>query len=149
LRNRLGIAVAEQTYRAYRQFLASPRWRQLAATGALPQRLLWASTGTKDPNASDTLYVEALAAVGTINTIPEKTLRAFAQHGRLRGVMAEDGGDSEAVLSRFTRVGIDIDALATQLQQEGTQSFIKSWHELLQRITDKRTALVDTGLPKI
>jgi transaldolase len=101
LRNRLGIAVAEQTYRAYRQFLASPRWRQLAATGALPQRLLWASTGTKDPNASDTLYVEALAAVGTINAIPEKTLRAFAQHGRLRGVMAEDGGDSEAVLSRF------------------------------------------------
>ena len=101
LRNRLGIAIAARTYRAYRELLASPRWRKLAAAGARPQRLLWASTGTKDPKASETLYVEALAAPDTINTIPEKTLRAFAEHGELKGAMAEDGGDAEAVLARF------------------------------------------------
>lgn len=145
LRNRLGIAVAARTYRAYRELLASPRWQTLAAAGARPQRLLWGSTGTKDPNASDTLYVEALAAPDTINTIPEKTLRAFAEHGELNGVMADDGGDAEVVLKIFAQAGIDIDALATQLQKEGAQAFVKSWKALLQRIADKSEALADTG----
>ena len=141
LRNRLGIAIGAGVYRAYRELLVSPRWRQLADAGALPQRLLWASTGTKDPDASDTLYLEALAAPNTISTIPEATLRAFAQHGRLEGVMAEDGGDAEAVLARFAYAGIDIGALATQLLHEGTLTFVKSWQELMQRIADKRAAL--------
>ena len=132
LRNRLGIAVAQQTYRAYRELLASEGWKRLAQSGALPQRLLWASTGTKDPAAPDTLYLSALAAPDTIDTIPEKTLRAFAEHGKVPGVMAEDGGDSEAVLAQFAKAGIDIAALATQLQQEGAQSFVKSWRERLQ-----------------
>ncbi len=105
LRNRLGIAIAKRTYKAYRDVLASPRWRELAAAGARPQRLLWASTGTKDPTASDTLYVEALAAPDTINTIPEKTLRAFADHGRVRGAMPVDGGDAEDVIAEFARRG--------------------------------------------
>lgn len=145
LRNKLGIAVAQQTYRAYRELLALPRWRKLADAGAQSQRLLWGSTGTKDPNASDTLYVEALAAPDTINTIPEKTLRAFADHGELKGVMREDGGDSEAMLKRFTRAGIDVDALATRLQKEGAQAFVKSWNALLQRIADKTETLAEAG----
>jgi transaldolase len=145
LRNRLGIAIAERTYRAYRELLASPRWRKLAAAGACPQRLLWGSTGTKDPNASDTMYVEALAAPDTINTIPEKTLRAFAEHGQLKGPMPEDGGDAEAVLKKFVESGIDIDALAEQLQKEGAQAFVKSWKGLLQRIADKSEALADAA----
>src|SRR5439155_9039144 len=119
LRNRLGIAIAGRTYRAYRELLASPRWRELAVAGARAQRLLWGSTGTKDPKASDTLYVEALAAPDTIDTMPEKTLRAFAEHGEIKGMMAEDGGDAEAVLARFARAGIDIDALGIQLQRDG------------------------------
>ena len=137
LRNRLGIMIGARTYRAYRELLASPRWHKLAASGARPQRLLWASTGTKDPAASDTLYIEALAAPDTINTMPEKTLRAFAEHGELKGMMAEDGGDAEAVLARFALAGIDVDALATQLQHDGAQSFVKSWEALMQRIADK------------
>ena len=141
LRNRLGVAIGARTYRAYRELLASPRWRKLAAAGARPQRLLWASTGTKDPKAPDTLYIEALAAPDTIDTIPEKTLRAFAEHGELKGVMAEDGGDAEAVLARFTQAGIDLDALAQELQRDGAQAFVKSWQELLQRIADKSEAL--------
>ena len=141
LRNRLGIAIVGRTYRAYRDLLAAQPWRRLAAAGARPQRLLWASTGTKDPNAPDTLYVEALAAPDTIDTIPEKTLRAFAEHGELKGVMAEDGGDAEAVLARFTQAGIDLDALAQDLQRDGAQAFVKSWQELLQRIADKSQAL--------
>ena len=141
LRNRLGIAIGGCTYRAYRELLASPRWGKLAAAGARPQRLLWASTGTKDPKASDTLYVEALAAPDTIDTIPEKTLRAFADHGELKGVMAEDGGDAEAVLGRFAKAGIDTSALAIQLQVDGAQAFVKSWRELLIRIADKSDAL--------
>lgn len=143
LHNRLGIAVAQQTYRAYRELLAAPRWRKLADAGALPQRLLWASTGTKDPKASDTLYIQALAAPDTINTMPEKTLLAFAEHGAPDGVMALDGGDAEDVLVQFERAGIDIDALASRLQSEGAQSFVKSWQQLLQRIADK-----GAGLPK-
>lgn len=141
LRNRLGIAIGARAYRAYRQLLASPRWRKLAAAGARPQRLLWASTGTNDPKAPDTLYIEALAAPDTIDTIPEKTLRAFAEHGELKGVMAEDGGDAEAVLARFTQAGIDVDALAEELQRDGAQAFVKSWKELLQGIADKSEAL--------
>jgi transaldolase len=145
LRNRLGIAVGGRTYRAYRDLLASPRWEKLAAAGARPQRLLWASTGTKDPKASDTLYVEALAAPDTIDTMPEKTLRAFAEHGELKGVMAEDGGDAEAVLARFAKAGIDTDALALQLQRDGAQAFTKSWKELMTRIADKSDALAHAG----
>src|SRR6185312_5595990 len=134
--NRLGIAIGQRTYKAYRDLLASERWKKLAAAGARPQRLLWASTGTKDPKASETLYVEALAAPDTINTIPEKTLHAFAEHGELKGAMAEDGGDAEAVLARFTQAGIDVDVLAKQLQRDGARAFVKSWQELLQRIDD-------------
>ena len=145
LRNRLGIAIASRTYRAYRDLLASPRWRNLAAAGARPQRLLWASTGTKDPNASDTLYVEALAAPDTIDTMPEKTLCAFADHGQIRGVMAMDGGDAEAVLASFANVGIDTDALATQLQRDGARAFVTSWKELMTRIADKSDALAHAG----
>jgi transaldolase len=141
LRNRLGIAIGARTYRAYRQLLASPRWRKLASAGARPQRLLWASTGTKDPKAPDTLYLEALAAPDTIDTIPEKTLRAFAEHGELKGVMAEDGGDAETVLARFMQAGIEIGALAKDLQRDGAQAFVKSWQELLQRIAEKSEAL--------
>ena len=145
LRNRLGIAIARRTYRAYRELLASPRWRKLADTGAQPQRLLWGSTGTKDPQASATLYIEALAAPDTINTVPERTLLAFAEHGQLRGVMPEDGGDAEAALARFAEAGIDVDALANQLQQEGAQAFVKSWNALLKRIAEKSEALAEAG----
>jgi transaldolase len=141
LHNRLGIAIAGRTYRAYRELLASERWRKLAAAGARPQRLLWASTGTKDPGAPETLYVEALAAPDTVDTIPEKTLHAFAQHGELRGAMAEDGGDADAVLARFAEAGIDLDALSARLQREGAQAFVKSWQALMQRIDAKSEAL--------
>jgi transaldolase len=141
LRNRLGIAIAGRTYRAYRELLESERWRKLAAAGARPQRLLWASTGTKDPEAPETLYVEALAAPDTIDTIPEKTLHAFAERGKLEGAMAEDGGDAEAVLARFAQAGIDVDALAVRLQREGAQAFVKSWRALIERIDAKSEAL--------
>ncbi len=141
LRNKLGIAIAGRTYRAYRDLLASPRWRKLADAGAQPQRLLWASTGTKDPDASATLYLEALAAPDTIDTIPEKTLLAFAEHGALKCVMAADGGDAEATLTRVAQAGIDIDALALQLQHEGAEAFVKSWKQLLQRIAEKSVCL--------
>jgi transaldolase len=141
LRNRLGIAIARRTYRAYRDLLASPRWRALAAAGARPQRLLWASTGTKDPDAPDTLYVDALAAPDTINTIPDKTLQAFADHGHVNGVLPVDGGDAEAVLAEFARAGVDDAALAARLQREGTASFDKSWKDLLDRLAAKRAIL--------
>jgi transaldolase len=138
LHNRLGIAIGGRTYRAYRELLMSQRWHKLLAEGARPQRLLWASTGTKDPKAPDTLYVEALAAPETISTMPEKTLRAFADHGQLRGSMAADGADAEAVLARFKQAGIDVGTLAMQLQRDGAQAFAKSWQQLLQRIAAKR-----------
>ena len=141
LHNRLGIAVGQQTYRAYRELLASPRWQKLAAAGARPQRLLWASTGVKDPSAPDTLYVSALAAPDTIDTIPEKTLHAFADHGQLHGVLPDDGGDADAVLAQVAKAGVDIDALALKLQQDGAAAFVKSWQQLLQRIADKASAL--------
>jgi transaldolase len=139
--NRLGVAIAQRTYRAHCELIASKRWRDLEAKGARKQRMLWASTGTKDPKAPAGLYVEALAAPDTVDTMPEKTLLAFAESGKLAGVMAKDGGDAEQVLGRFARAGIDIDALASQLQVEGAASFVKSWAELMQRIQDKSAAL--------
>ena len=145
LRNKLGIAIGQRTYRAYRELLASDRWKKLAGQGARPQRLLWASTGTKDPTASDTLYIEALAAPDTIDTIPEKTLRAYADHGSTPVAMAVDGGDAEATLAGYAQAGIDIDALALQLQRDGAASFVKSWQELMQRIADKSRALAGVG----
>jgi transaldolase len=134
MRNRLGIAVAGRTYQAYRDLLATPRWRRLSDAGARPQRLLWASTGTKDPGASDTLYIEALAAPDTITTMPDSTLLAFADHGQLRGVLPADGGDAEDVIADFRRVGVDDETLATRLQREGVAGFERSWHDLLDRI---------------
>jgi len=141
LRNRLGIAIAKRTYKAYRDLLASPRWRKLADAGARPQRLLWASTGTKDPEASDILYIEALAAPDTINTMPEKTLHAFAEHGEVKGALPIDGGDAEEVLGAFARAGVDDGALAAQLQRVGTQSFDKSWNDLMGCIASKSDVL--------
>jgi transaldolase len=141
LRNRLGIAIVGRTYRAHNELLASKRWRDLEAAGARKQRMLWASTGTKDPKAPAGLYVEALAAPDTIDTMPEKTLLAFAANGTLKSVMAQDGGDAEQVLARFEAAGIDIDALAARLQSEGAESFVKSWRELMDRIAEKSAAL--------
>ena len=141
LQNRLGIAIAMRTYRAHSELVDGKRWRDLAAAGARKQRMLWASTGTKDPKAPPSLYVEALAAPDTINTMPEKTLHAFAAQGRIGSVMPTDGGDAEAVLARFTAAGIDLDALARKLQMDGAQSFVKSWSELMQSITEKSAAL--------
>ena len=137
LHNRLGVAVAMQTYKAYRDLLASDRWHKLAAAGARPQRLLWASTGSKDPAAPDTFYVEALAAPGTINTIPEKTLLAFADHGKLGASLPADGGFAEAVLEEFRREGVDDEALAARLQRDGVQAFANSWSGLMARIQEK------------
>ena len=141
LRNRMGIAIAKQAYKAYRDLLNSPRWKKLAAAGARPQRLVWASTGTKDPAAPDTLYVEALAAPDTVNTMPEKTLLAYADHGRVPGVMPLDGGDAERVLAEFAHDGVDQNLLAAQLQREGAESFTKSWRDLLDVIASKSVAL--------
>ncbi len=141
LHNRLGIAIAKRTYRAYRELLESPRWLRAYNAGARPQRLLWASTGTKDPEASDVLYIEALAAPLTVNTIPEKTLDALADHGEIGPVLPVDGGDCEAVLKAFEQAGVDNDALAAQLQDEGAKSFSKSWTDLMGVIAAKRAAL--------
>ena len=135
--NRLGIVMAERAYRAHRGLLASARWQKLAAAGAKPQRLLWASTGTKDLAAPDTLYVQALAAAGTINTLPEKTLLAFADHGQIGAAMPADGGDADAVLQAFRREGVDDNALAQRLQREGVEGFATSWHAMLSRIREK------------
>lgn len=141
LRNRLGIAVAKRTYRAYRELLESARWRKLAAAGARAQRLLWASTGTKDPQAVDTLYIEALAAPDTINTMPEPTLLAYADHGKVSGVMPVDGGDADALLAEFRRSGVEQGAVAAQLQREGARSFTKSWNDLLDCLGSKSAKL--------
>ena len=141
LTNQLGIAIAKRTYVAYRNLLASPRWQRAYNYGARPQRMLWASTGTKDPKASDVLYLEALAAPYTVNTIPEATLKAFADHGKVAASMPADGGDCEAVLAQFGKAGIDIDALAIQLQDEGAKSFAKSWEDLMAVIASKTEAL--------
>lgn len=138
LRNRLGIAVAQQTYRAWKEWHAAPAWRRLGDAGVPAQRLLWASTGTKDPAASDVLYIEALAAPDTINTMPDKTLIAFADHGNVGRVLPDDGGDSAAVIAQFVQAGVDIAALADRLQHEGAQSFTKSWRDLIQCVAAKR-----------
>ena len=140
LRNRLGIAVAQRTYRAHRELLASTRWLRLQAAGARIQRLIWASTGTKDPDAPDTLYVDALVAPGTVNTMPEKTLLAFAQHGRIGTTLRADGGDAEEVIAAFTQHGVDVPALAAQLQVNGARAFADSWNDLLTRIALKAAA---------
>ena len=141
LRNQLGIAIAKRTYTAYRTLLGSPRWQRVFNAGARPQRLLWASTGTKDPGASDILYVKALAAPFTVNTMPEGTLKALADHGALGGILTANGGDSDEVLARFAAAGIDVDALASQLQDEGAKSFVTSWRELMDVIASKSVAL--------
>ncbi len=141
LQNRLGIAVAMDTYRAYCELHASPRWRRLEAAGALRQRLLWASTGVKDPQASPNLYVEALAAPDTIDTMPEKTLLAFADSGAAGALMPRDGGEARHVLAQFSGRGVDVQALAARLQADGAQAFVKSWNDLLARIGAKSAAL--------
>jgi transaldolase len=145
LRNRLGIAVAKQAYRAYRELLDSERWQRLANEGARPQRLLFASTGTKDPGASDVLYVEALAAPFTINTMPENTLLAFADHGQVGDPLPADGGDAEQVLAEFEAAGVDVAELAARLQREGAEAFDKSWDELMKSIEAKSRELAATG----
>ena len=141
LRNQLGIAIAKRTYKAYRDLLDSPRWQRAFNAGARPQRLLWASTGTKDPQASDILYIRALAAPFTVNTMPEGTLKALADHGALGGMLPADGGDAEEVLSRFASTGVNVDALASQLQDEGAKSFVDSWNELMKVIAAKSSDL--------
>ena len=141
-RNRLGVAIAKRAYKAYRALLAAPRWARLAEAGAHPQRLLWASTGMKDPEGRDTLYVESLAAPDTIDTIPEKTLLAFADHGMVGALLAPDGGDAELVIADFVRLGVDVDTLALRLQQEAGDAFKKSWSSLLAGIRDKSAQLV-------
>jgi transaldolase len=145
LDGQLGIAIAKRTYRAYRELLASDRWLRLINFGARSQRLLWASTGTKDPKAPDVLYVKSLAAPHTINTMPEKTLQALADHGEIGAMLPSDGGDAEEVLARFGQAGVDLDALAAQLQREGAAAFVKSWEDLLRCIEDKSATLRRAG----
>jgi transaldolase len=141
LDNQLGIAVAKRAYKAYLDLLSSPRWMRAYNAGARPQRLLWASTGTKDPKASDVLYVKALAAPFTVNTIPETTLKALAEHGAIGASMPPDGGDSEEVLARFAAAKINVQALSAQLQEEGAKSFVNSWNDLMGVIRSKSALL--------
>jgi transaldolase len=141
LNNKLGIAIAKRTYKAYRDLLGSPRWERIYNAGARPQRLLWASTGTKDPKASDVLYIKALAAPFTVNTMPEGTLKALADHGNLSEIMSADGGDCEAVLDEFAAAGIEIDDLAAKLQDDGAKSFVSSWNDLMEVIASKSATL--------
>jgi transaldolase len=145
LRDRLGINVARQAYRAYRELLDSPRWQRLANEGARPQRLLWASTSVKDPKAPDVLYVGALAAPFTINTMPDQTLEAFADHGKVGELLPADGGDSEEVIAAFARAGIDVGSLARELQREGADAFVTSWKGLLDRIGSRHEQLSGAG----
>ena len=140
-RDKLGIAIGQQAYKAYRDVLESDQWQRLANAGARPQRLLFASTGTKDPKASDTLYIGALAAPNTVNTMPEETLLAFGEHGKAAGVIPRDGADCEQVLAEFGKVGIDVAKLAADLQTEGAKSFVDSWKDLLSSIETKSKAL--------
>jgi transaldolase len=145
LRNRLGTAVGKRTYRSYRELLESDRWERLASDGARPQRLLFASTGTKDPSASDVLYIEALAAPDTIDTMPDKTLLAFADHGTVGDPIPADGGDADEVLAAFQSAGVDTDELAARLQREGAEAFDKSWNDLLESIESESRRLAATG----
>lgn len=141
LRDQLGIAVAKRTYKAYRTLLSSPRWQRVYNLGARPQRLLWASTGTKDPKASDVLYIKSLAAPLTVSTMPESTLKAFAEHGAIETLLPADGGDCEEILTQFAKVGVDVDALGAQLKSEGAKSFVTSWNELMGVIASKSAEL--------
>jgi transaldolase len=141
LNNLLGIAIARRIYKAYHELLSTPHWQRAYNYGARPQRLLWASTGTKDPKASDVLYIESLAAPFTVNTMPEATLTAFADHGQVGHRMPPDGGDCEHVLAEFAKAGVDVDALAAQLQSEGAEAFSKSWNDLMKVIASKTEAL--------
>ena len=141
LRGKLGIAIAGRTYKAYRELLGSPRWQRAYNMGARPQRLLWASTGTKDPKLPDDLYVKALAAPFTVNTMPETTLKALAEHTALGPVLQADGGDAEAVLGQFAKAGVDVNALAAQLQDEGAKAFVTSWNELMKVLATKTAGL--------
>lgn len=141
LRDKLGIAVAKEAYRAYREVLASDRWQRLESLGARPQRLLFASTSTKDPKAPDTMYINALAAPNTVNTMPDETLLAFADHGTVGSLLSADGGDCDKVLAEYASAGIDPAALGRQLQIEGAKSFVKSWQDLLKSIDAKSKAL--------
>ena len=145
LRNRLGIAVAMRTYKAARELFSSPRWQRIYNLGGRPQRVLWASTGTKDPSASDVLYIKALASPFTVNTMPEATLKALADHGELGPILPADGGDSEQVLAQFAQTGVDIDALAARLQKDGAKSFVKSWNGLMEVIASKSAVLQAAG----
>ncbi len=133
--------MAKRIYKAYCELLSSTRWLRLLNFGARSQRLLWASTGTKDPKASDVLYVKSLAAPHTVNTMPENTLKALADHGEVGAMLAPDGGNAEAELAEFAKAGVDIDALAEQLQREGAEAFVKSWDDLLVCIAEKSAAL--------
>jgi len=146
LHNQLGIAIAKRTYEAARALLSSPRWTRIYNLGARPQRLLWASTGTKDPQASDILYIKSLAAPFTVNTMPEGTLKALAAHSALGELLPADGGDCEAVLAQFAEAGIDVEALAVQLQDEGAESFVKSWNDLMEVISSKSAALKSSAV---
>jgi transaldolase len=141
LRNTLGMAVSKQAYKAYRDILASDRFQRLENVGARAQRLLFASTGTKDKNAPDTLYIDGLAAPNTVNTMPEATLLAFAEHGKTATALSPDGGDAEVQLSALIKAGIDLTALSAQLQSDGAKSFVKSWHELLGALESKSKAV--------
>ena len=144
LRDKLGIAIAGRIYKAYVDLLATPRWQAIVKAGYNPQRLLWASTGTKDPKASDILYIKALAAPNTVNTMPEATLKAFGDHGEVGDVMATNGGDCEAVLAQFKQAGFDVDAIGAQLQEEGAKAFVDSWNELL-KVIESKSAVVAQG----
>ena len=141
LRDRLGIAVARQAYRAYRELLDSPRWGRLANEGARPQRLLWASTSVKNPEAPDVLYVNALAAPLTVDTMPEHTLEAFADHGEVGELLHADGGDADEVIAAFAKAGIDTESLADELQREGAEAFVASWKDLLARVGSRHEQL--------
>jgi transaldolase len=145
LNGRLGIAIAKRTYKAYRDLLASDRWLRLLNAGARSQRLLWASTGTKDPKASDVLYVRSLAAPHSVNTMPEKTLLALADHGEIGAMLPHDGGDAEEILDRFEQAGVDVNGLAAELQRDGAAAFVTSWKELLACLVDKSQALKKAG----
>jgi transaldolase len=141
LRNQLGIAIARRTYKAARDLLSSPRWHRIYNAGARPQRILWASTGTKDPTASDILYVRALAAPFTVNTMPERTLKALAKHNEIGSILSADGGDCEQILAQFAGAGVDIDLIGIRLQEEGARSFVQSWNGLMDVIASKSKVL--------
>lgn len=141
LQDRLGIAIAKRTYKAYRDLLGSPDWKRIVQAGYNPQRLLWASTGTKDPKASDVLYIKTLAAPNTVNTMPEGTLKALADHGDVGPVLPADGGDCEQILAQFAQAGVDIDGLGARLQEEAAKSFDDSWNELMKVIASKSATI--------